>query len=90
MEYEATNAALEYYDAVSEPAFDAIRSNGGSSLDMSGYSSARRQAADRVRAAYLKDTERFNSPENVELMSVDRIRQAVRGTLLGKMLGLLP
>ncbi|HET9576753.1 MAG TPA: hypothetical protein VFP44_02940 [Usitatibacter sp.] len=90
MDYEATNAALEYYDTVSEPAFDAIRGNGGSSLDMSGYDSARRVAADRVRAAYLKDTGHFNSPENVELMSVERIRRAVGGTILGKMLGLLP
>ena len=90
MDYAATQAALEHFDAVDEPALEGIRRNGGTSLNMSGFVDARRLAADRVRAAYLADTQAFNSPENVDLMSVDKIRKAIAGTFLGKMLGRLP
>lgn len=88
--YEATQAALEHFDTVDQPAVDGARSNGAGTLNLSGYVSARKVAADRVRAAYLKDTGHFNSQEIVELMSVDRIRKAVGGTILGKLLGMLP
>ena len=90
MKYQATSAALERYDAIDKPAYEAIERDHGTSLDMSGFVSARKLAADRVRAAYVKDTQSFCNPENVELMSVDVIRRAVGGTLAGKMLGLLP
>ena len=90
MRYQATSVALDRYDAVDKPAFEAIERRHGSSLDMSGFVCARRLAADRVRAAYLKDTETFSNPENVELLSVEVIRRTVGGTLAGKMLGLLP
>ncbi len=90
MDFEATSAALAHYDAVDQPAVDGIRKGNGASVNLRGYVSARKIAADKVRAAYLKDTEHFNSPENVELMSVEKIRKAVGGTILGKMLKLLP
>jgi hypothetical protein len=90
MKYQATSAALEHYDAVDKPAYEAIEKDHGTSLDMSGFVCARRLAADRVRAAYAKDTQSFSNPENVELLSVDVIRRTIGGTLAGKMLGLLP
>jgi len=90
MRYEATHTALGRFDAVDHPAVEAIRAQRGTSLDMDAFVLARRLAADRVRAAYLQDTQRFSSPENVDLMSVDEIREQVAGTPLGKMLGLLP
>ena len=90
MKYQATSAALDRYDAVDKPAFEAFGKNNGKSLDMPGFVAARRLAADRVRAAYLKDTQAFSSPENVELMSVDVIRRTIGGTFAGKMLSLLP
>jgi hypothetical protein len=90
MKYQATSAALGRYDSIDKPAFEAIEKSLGAALDMSGFVSARKLAADRVRAAYLKDTEAFSSPENVELMSVEVIRRTIGGTLAGKMLQLLP
>lgn len=90
MEYRATNAALERFDALDKPAVDAIRRRNGPMLAVEGYICARHLAADRVRAAYLKDTESFSSPENVDLMSVDEIRETIRGTPLGKILQRLP
>ena len=90
MKYQATSAALGHYDKVDKPAFEAIEKNHGTILDMSGFVSARKLAADRVRAAYLKDTQAFSNPENVELLSVDVIRRIIGGTLAGKMLQLLP
>ena len=90
MKYEATSAALGHYDAIDKPAYEAIERNHGTSLDMAGFVSARKVAADRVRAAYLEDTQAFSSPENVELLSVDVIRKIIGGTLAGKMLQLLP
>jgi hypothetical protein len=88
--FEATQAAIEHFDAVDQPALDAMRGNNGTSLNLSGFAQARKVAADRVRAAYLEDTRHFNTSELVELMSVDRIRRAMGGTFLGKLLGFLP
>ena len=90
MKYEATLAALELYDAVDRPAADKLRRNGGKSFNLSGFDIARHRAADRVRAAFYFDTRAFNTEENVALMPVDKIRRAIAGTPLGKLLGLLP
>jgi hypothetical protein len=90
MKYEATLAALERYDAVDRPTADKLRHNGSRSLNLSGFTNARRWAADRVRAAFYRDTLSFNTEENVALMSVERIRRAIGGTPLGKLLGFLP
>ena len=88
--FDATTAALAHFDAVSQPALNVMRKSNGSPVNFGGYVDARKVAADRVRAAYLQDTEHFNTEENVKLMSVERIRRAVSGTILGKMLGMLP
>lgn len=81
--FPATKAALERFDRVDEPALHDRR-------DLRPLVEARRAAADRVRAAYLRDTPDVSTPENVELMSVDEIRSIVRGTPLGRLLGMLP
>jgi hypothetical protein len=88
--FAATHAALDQYDAVDGPAVEALRRNRAGSVNLTGFVTARKSAADLVRAAYLHDTEDINTPENVELMSVERIRAAIGGTFLGRMLGLLP
>ena len=87
--YEATRAALDHYDRVDAPALDAMRRD-KSCADLTAFTHARRKAADRVRAAFLKDIGERDTEENVALMSVERIRARLEKTLLGKMLGLLP
>lgn len=87
LRYEATHAALEHFDHVDKPAFDALRKT---CTSLPRLDEARKRAADRVRAAFLHDTEDFNTPEFVDLMSVERIRAAAHDTFLGAVLGLLP
>lgn len=87
--FDGTLAALDHFDAVDRPAYEALRTNGHAS-DVDGFDLARQQAADKVRAAYFADTADFNELHNVELMSVDVIRREVRGTLLGAILRFLP
>ncbi len=88
--YEATQAALERFDAVDMPALEAMHKRNGAAVNLSGVTQAEHAAADRVREAYLRDTQDFHLAQDVELMSVDAIRKAVGGTLLGKILGVLP
>lgn len=88
--FPETHAALDHFDAVDQPALDARRKRLGVSVDLDGFVEARKRAADKVRAAFLHDTDAINTEENVELMSVDRIRAAIGGTFLGRMLKLLP
>jgi hypothetical protein len=85
-----THAALAAFDDVDRPALDAMRRDERTARDLAAFTDAHRRAADRVRAAYLEDTRHFNTPENVELMSIERIREGIGGTPLGKLLGLLP
>ena len=87
--FDATHAALECFDAVDRPAYEAL-ATGARSADLALFDAARRKAADKVRAAFLGDTADYSQPENVELMSVDVIRRTIRGTLLGAMLRWLP
>ncbi len=86
--FEATNAALLHFDEVDQPALDALRTK--EAMNLSAFMLARRSAADRVRAAFLEDTRHINTPEIVSLLSVDRIREAAGGTLLGRLLRFLP
>lgn len=88
--YEATHAALDQFDNVDRPAFEALRTNGSAAANLRRFIEARKAAADRVRAAFLHDTQDFNTPEFVAVMSVDRIRLAARDTFLGHLLVLLP
>lgn len=88
--YEATRAALEHFDRVEQPALEVLRKRNGAAVNLAGFTDARKVAADKVRAAFLADTPGVNTPEIVEVMSVERIRKAVRNTLLGQMLGFLP
>jgi hypothetical protein len=87
--FEATCAALEHYDTVDVPAYEALRS-GAKAADVDGFTLARHDAADKVRTAFLADTADFNEAHNVELMAVDVIRREVGGTLLGAFLRYLP
>lgn len=87
--FDGTRAALDHFDAVDRPAYEALRANGRAS-DVDGFDLARQKAADKVRAAYFSDTADFNELHNVELMGVDLIRREIRGTLLGAMLRFLP
>jgi hypothetical protein len=64
--------------------------HGLSSNDFPAFVEARRIAADRVRAAYSRDMRDVETPENIELMSVDSIRRLARHTLVGRMLSWLP
>jgi len=86
--YESTQDALDHFNAVDQPALDALLRH--KATDLSGFARARRLAVDRVRAAFLKDTQDFNTPENVELLSIDVIRREVRGTLLARLFSFLP
>ncbi len=88
--YPATRAALKHFDLVDAPALAALCATEGNGPDFVRHNAARTLAADRVRAAFLADCRDFASPHNVELMSVDTIRRSAGGTLLGKLLGLLP
>ena len=87
--FEGTRAALERFDAVDRPAYEALRTN-GQAADVEGFDVARREAADKVRAAFIADTADFNELHNVELMSVEVIRREMRGTFLGAILRFLP
>ena len=87
--WDATRSALERYDAIDRPAFEAL-ANGATACDLAAFVAARHQAADRVRAAYIKDTADTTTPENLEVLSVEVIRRDVGGTPMGKMLALLP
>lgn len=88
--FSATHQALDQYDAVDGPAVDAMRRTLTGVIDVWGFDDARKRAADKVRAAYLVDTGDLNTEENVELMSVEKIRDATSSTVIGRMLGLLP
>lgn len=88
--FDATKAALEHFDRVDEPALHAAYDKGPRATDHAGLVESHRIAADKVRAAFLRDTADVNTPENVDLMSVDTIRDTVRGTLAGRLLRLLP
>lgn len=90
MEFPATHAALDHFDAVDQPALDAMRHKQGGSLNLSVFNDARKRAADKVRAAYLKEIGGNETEENVELMSVEKIRGAIERTFLGRLLGMLP
>jgi hypothetical protein len=90
MDFPATHAALDHFDAVDQPALDAMRRKQGGSLNLSVFNDARKRAADRVRAAYFKELGGNETEENVELMPVEKIRAAIERTFLGRMLGLLP
>ena len=87
--FAGTREALDYFDSVDRPALDAME-HGRSSNDLSAFVEARRIAADRVRAAYSRDMRDVETPENIELMSVDLIRRLARHTLAGRMLSWLP
>ena len=87
--FDGTLAALNHFDRVDRPAYEALRAN-SHAADVEGFDAARREAADKVRAAFLADTADFNELHNVELMSVDVIRREMRGTLLGAILRFLP
>ena len=87
--FDGTREALDYFDSVDRPALDAME-QGGSSNDLPAFVEARKTAADRVRAAYSRDMRDVETPENIELMSVDSIRRIVRHTLVGRMLSWLP
>jgi hypothetical protein len=88
--FEATQAALEHFNSVDQPALDAMRANRRTASALFEFTAAHRLAADRVRAAFLADTAHFNTPENVELMSIEKIRRSLGGTPLGMLLGFLP
>lgn len=88
--FDDTRAALEHFDAVDKPAFEALCRNGAHPVDFPGFVAARKRAADRVRGAFLADAGELAAPEYVDVMSVDDIRRVVGGNLLGKLLRLLP
>jgi hypothetical protein len=87
--FAGTREALEYFDSVDRPLLDAMEKD-SSPGDFSALVDARRTAADRVRAAFSRDMRDVETPENIELMSVDSIRRLARHTLVGRMLGWLP
>jgi len=88
--YATTQAALDHFDAVDHPAVETLQRRDGIAANFSRFVDARRAAADRVRAAYLHETEAFISEENVDLMSVEEIRESLKLTPLGRILKLLP
>ena len=90
MDFPVTHAAIDHFDAVDQPALDAMRHKQGGSLNLSVFNAARKSAADKVRAAYLEEIAGNETEENVELMSVEKIRAAIERTFLGRLLGLLP
>jgi hypothetical protein len=90
LKYDATVAALERYDGVDGSDVELACRTRGDWVDLSGFTDARKVAADRVRAAFYRDARAFMSEEQVGLMSVERIRRALGPTLAGKFLGLLP
>lgn len=87
--FTGTREALAYFDSVDRPALEAM-AHGRSSNDLPAFVVARRAAADRVRAAYSCDMRDVETPENIELMSVELIRRLARYTLMGRMLSWLP
>lgn len=84
-----TREALDYFDRVDRPALEAME-KGRTSNDFPAFVEARKTAADRVRAAFSRDMSDVETPENIELMSVDLIRRLARHTLAGRMLSWLP
>ena len=44
MEFPATHAALDHFDAVDQPALDAMRHRQGGSLNLSVFNDARKRA----------------------------------------------
>ncbi len=90
--FPATRAALEHFDNVDGPACEALCKGKAKAANLAAFTQARKSAADRVRAAFLLEAEALDisSPENVELMSVEKIRRTVNPPLLGRMLALLP
>lgn len=89
LQIRRTREALAYFDSVDRPALDAME-HGHSSNDLPALVEARRIAADRVRAAYTRDMRDVETPENIELMSVESIRRLARNTLMGRMMSWLP
>ncbi|HZZ95245.1 MAG TPA: hypothetical protein VFE23_21985 [Usitatibacter sp.] len=87
--FHGTRAALEQFDRVDRPAYEALRTD-GKAADVEGFNLARQKAAGKVRAAFLADTADFNEAHNVELMGVDVIRREVGGTLLGAIFRFFP
>lgn len=87
--FAGTREALDYFDSVDRPALEAMQKDRSQS-NLSAFVEARRIAADRVRAAYSRDMRDVETPENIELMSVDLIRRLARYTLAGRMLSWLP
>lgn len=86
--FAGTREALDYFDSVDSPALDAMQKD--RSPNLSAFVDARRIAADRVRAAFSRDMRDVETPENIELMSVESIRRLARNTLVGRMLSWLP
>jgi hypothetical protein len=87
--FDGTREALDYFDSVDRPALDAMQKD-RSPNDLSAFVEARRIAADRVRAAFSRDMRDVETPENIELMSVESIRRLACHTLVGRMLSWLP
>lgn len=87
--FTGTREALAYFDSVDKPTLDAME-HGRSSNDLPAFVEARRTAADRVRAAYSRDMSDVETPENIELLSVESIRRLSHYTLLGRMFSWLP
>lgn len=87
--FAGTREALAHFDSVDRPALDAMQKD-RSPNDLSSFVEARRIAADRVRAAYSRDMRDVETPENIELMSVESIRRLARYTPIARMLSWLP
>lgn len=88
--FRATHVALDHYDAVDRPALDEMHVSSRAAANLAAFSEARKRAADRVRAAFAKDAGDVVAGENIELMSVESIRDATGRTPLGRLLALLP
>jgi hypothetical protein len=88
--FRATHLALDHYDAVDAPALALMHRKSAIAANIAAFNEARKHAADKVRAAFAKDTGDVIAQENIELMSVEKIRDATERTLLGRLLALLP
>jgi hypothetical protein len=88
--FRATHLALDHYDAVDAPALELMHLKSALAANIAAFDDARKRAADKVRAAFVKDAGDVVAEENIGLMSVERIRDATERTLLGRMLALLP